>query len=147
MQTGRCSTGRCLCGKIVYELDGELPPLVNCHCRFCRRAHGAAFVTVGWVPRASFRFVSGEELVARYTTGGSYRCFCSVCGTRLFNGLAREAGFISLIVATLDEEHPLPAMHVNLESKAPWLEIGDDLPRHETLPPAIQRALEKMDGA
>jgi hypothetical protein len=58
-------TGRCLCGKVRYELDGELPPLVNCHCQFCRRAHGAAFVTIAWVPSSSFRFTAGANLVHR----------------------------------------------------------------------------------
>lgn len=40
-------TGRCLCGHVRYELAGELPPLVNCHCQFCRRAQGNRAVLAG----------------------------------------------------------------------------------------------------
>ena len=137
-------TGRCLCGTVRYEIDGDLPRLVNCHCQFCRRAHGAAFVTVGWFPATSFRFTSGEESVHRYTTGGAFRCFCSLCGTRLYNGLSSGTGFISLIVSTLDEEPPAPVLHMNVESKAPWYEIDDDLPQHQGLPPQVIEALEKI---
>ena len=129
-------TGRCLCGQIRYELDGELPPSVNCHCQYCRRAHGAAFVTVAWVPTARFRVVAGEDRIRRYVHAGGYRAFCPDCGTRLFNGLEEGDEFVSLVVGSLDEDPARgPIMHLNLESKASWFEILDDLPRHDALPP------------
>jgi len=56
-------TGRCLCGAVRYELSSEIGPLVNCHCRYCRRAHGSAFVTITWVRRDDLRFVAGEDAV------------------------------------------------------------------------------------
>lgn len=138
-------TGRCLCGHVQYELSGELPPLVNCHCQFCRRAHGAAFVTVCWVPRSAFQFVSGKDAVQKYHHGHGFRCFCGQCGTRLFNGMESGEGFISLIVSTLDND-PLnrPVMHINLESKAAWFSIHDDLPQHQGVPPEVTTALKKM---
>ena len=131
-------TGGCLCGEVRYEIDGELPPPVNCHCQYCRRAHGAAFVTVAWVPRAAFRLVSGEDEIRRYLHAGGYRAFCARCGTRLFNGLEEGGDFVSLVVSTLDGDPPrAPIMHLNLESKAGWYEILDDLPRHDALPPGV----------
>ena len=127
-------TGRCLCGQVRYQLEGELPPLVNCHCQFCRRAHGAAFVTVAWVPRSALRFTAGESSVSRYVVGGGYRCFCAKCGTRLFNGLISEEGYITLIVSTLDDDgHPGPVLHINVESKAEWHCITDELPRRQSM--------------
>jgi hypothetical protein len=140
-------TGRCLCGAIRYELEGELAPLVNCHCQHCRRAHGAAFATVSWVPRSSVRFISGEGDVQKYTRGGGFRCFCQRCGTRIFNGLTTGVGFISLVVATLDDEPDQgPVMHINLESKAPWYKVTDGLPQHQALPPEAKAAL-RLRGA
>jgi len=126
-------TGRCLCGEVRYELSGDLPPIVNCHCQYCRRAHGAAFVSVAWVPRETFRFTAGEGSVTRFVVGDGYRCFCKVCGTRLFNGPVSEEGFMTLIVSTLDDDsHPGPVIHINLESKASWHSITDDLPQHQS---------------
>jgi hypothetical protein len=94
-------TGRCLCERVRYELEGELPLLVNCHCRFCRRAHGSAFVMVAWLPSSRLRIIAGEEKFERYVHKAGFRGFCGECGTRLFNGLSSGEGFISLIVSTL----------------------------------------------
>ena len=139
--------GRCLCESVRYEVVGELPPLVNCHCQFCRRAHGAAFVTVAWVPRSAFRFISGEELFHSYEAKGGFRGFCSCCGTRLFNGLTSGDGFITLIISTLDEDLPTtPVMHINVESKAQWYSIDDDLPQYQTRPADVTATLKSLRG-
>jgi hypothetical protein len=35
-----------------------------------------------------------------------------------------------------------PVMHINVESKAPWCEILDDLPRYDGIPPGAASVLE-----
>jgi len=58
--------GSCLCGSGRYEI-GVLPEdSYNCHCSACRKAHGAAFATFGFVPNDQFRWLSGEELLRTY---------------------------------------------------------------------------------
>ena len=147
-ETGTLRTGRCLCGYVEYELEGELTPLVNCHCQFCRRAHGAAFATVSWVRRSAFRLTAGEAAVRKYSVGDGFRAFCERCGTRIFNGLTRGGDFVSLVVATLDEEPEHgPIMHINLESKAPWHEVTDGLPQHQALPPEVRQTLSAMESS
>lgn len=137
--------GRCLCESIQYEVEGPLPPLVNCHCRFCRRVHGAAFVTVVWIPRSSFRFTSGEDSFRKYVVGRGFRGFCGSCGTSLFNGLNRGGGTMTLIVSTLDEcSLSPPVMHINVESKAAWHSIIDDLPQYQSRPADMAAALESV---
>jgi len=137
-------SGRCLCGEVQYEVDGELPPLVNCHCQFCRRAHGAAFVTIAWVPRSRLRWIAGSERVKRYEVGDGYRAFCSSCGTRIYNGTNDEQGFITLIVSTLDDPSLAgPVLHLNVESKAPWHEIVDELPQFEDFSSQVIEELER----
>ena len=122
-----------------------LPDLLGApDCQFCGGAHGAAFITIAWVRSAVFRITAGEEFVHRSSDGLGFRSFCSSCGTRLFNGLA-DGPFISLIVASLDEAPDEgPAMHINIESKAPWYEITDRLPQYDTVPPAIDASRKKM---
>ena len=130
-------TGGCLCGAVRFELTGKLPPAVNCHCRFCRRAHGAPFVTIAWVQEAAFRFVAGEDRLVRHESPAGYRTFCASCGARLFSGVP-DSGFLSLALASLDDPPTRePIMHVNVESKAPWYEIRDDLPHFPALPPGV----------
>jgi hypothetical protein len=130
-------TGRCLCGSVRYEVDGELAPLFNCHCRFCRRAHGAAFSTISFLPGEQFRVVEGAELIQGFETPGvGIRSFCSRCGTRLFNQAWDNRDSFGVVIATLDEEPAQgPVCHLNVESKAGWYEILDDLPRFDGFPP------------
>ena len=137
-------TGRCLCGAVQYELSGAIGPLVNCHCRFCRRAHGAAFVTTTWVRRDDLRFTAGAEAVREFRTEGvGRRCFCERCGTRLYNRAESNPDFVALVIASLDHEPTRgPVLHVNVESKAGWYDILDGRPQFPALPPGAERALE-----
>jgi len=135
-------TGQCYCGQIRFEVEA-IGPLVNCHCRFCRRVHGAAFVTAGIVATDALHFTAGEELVRRFPSEEGSRFFCSNCGSRLFNRPASNEGITMLLVSTLDAEPAgAPVMHVNVESKAPWYEIRDDLPQYPGLPPGAAATLE-----
>lgn len=137
-------TGQCYCGAVQYELEGEPGPMVNCHCRYCRRVSGAAFATTALVERAGLRFVSGEGAIAETKTAEGSRSFCRHCGGRLYNTPASLPGSVVLMVATLDEEPTAaPIMHVNVESKAPWYEIRDDLPQFPGLPPGMEHSSQE----
>lgn len=35
-------TGRCECGRVRYEVDGDITDFSHCHCSQCRRLHSAA---------------------------------------------------------------------------------------------------------
>ena len=37
---GECIAGGCLCGRVRFEIHGEIRGVVNCHCSKCRRFHG-----------------------------------------------------------------------------------------------------------
>jgi hypothetical protein len=79
--------GNCLCGSIKYSVDDNLKFIVNCHCRFCSKAHGAPFTTLLFIPFLKFKMIEGKELLATYEVKAisAVRCFCSKCGTRLYN--------------------------------------------------------------
>ncbi len=128
--------GSCLCGGVTFEIDSDLKAIVNCHCRFCRKAHGAPFTPLLFMPFSKLAIRQGAELLARYHIErvDADRCFCARCGTRLYNhALARD--MISLVVATLDTDQMLrPIAHVNTESKCPWLDINDGLPQFAAAP-------------
>jgi hypothetical protein len=128
--------GSCLCGAIKYAVDDNLKFVINCHCRFCSKAHGAPFTTLLLVPYLKFEILEGRELLASYEVKsiGAERCFCSKCGTRLYN-YSPSRGMISLVVATLDanpEIHPLA--NINTGSKCSWQPIGDELPQFSSVP-------------
>lgn len=132
----RLLTGRCLCGVVQYALSGgpETRVIVNCHCSYCRRAHGSAFVTVALMRRSRIDWTAGEALSRFRSPAGGIRFFCSECGTRLCNSPPVADG-LSVAVATPDEGPPEAVVaHVNTESKAPWYEILGGLPEFAALP-------------
>jgi hypothetical protein len=123
--------GRCLCGKVEYEIDQKLDLVVNCHCHFCRKAHGSQFTTVLGMKGANMKIVKGAHCLEDFKVGPGGRVFCSTCGTRIYNR-SPVAGMISLITATLDEEdQAIPIAHVNVESKHPLTQFNDDLPTYQ----------------
>ena len=137
------NTGRCLCGGVRYQVEGEIGDLVNCHCQFCRRAHGAAFATTALVATRDFHLLSGDDCIVRH--GG--RHFCRVCGTRLFNRGESHPGATSIVVASLDEDPKRPPVaHLNVESMARWYEILDGKAQYQAFPSGVDAALEAAAG-
>ncbi len=129
--------GGCRCDSIRYEVSTSFGPIWNCHCRFCRQVHGAAFTTVAILPRSGFALLSSSGEPVRFVTPqGSVRHFCGACGSPIYN-LPREPEILCLVVSSLDTElERSPWAHVNVESKAPWFAIGDALPQFPGMPDA-----------
>ena len=76
---------------------------------------------------------------------GSIRHFCGTCATPICN-FPSEPALLCLVVSSLDEDLERPAWaHVNLESKAPWFQIADDIPQFFEYPDAegLQQLIEK----
>jgi hypothetical protein len=70
--------GSCHCGRIGYEVSGEIPQVVDCNCSFCRR-RGAL---LWFVPAADFKLRTPQANVATYTFN-KHRLqhhFCTSCG-------------------------------------------------------------------
>ncbi len=129
--------GSCLCGGVRYEVQGDLTGALHCHCGMCRKAQGAAFRSRARVRTADFRWVSGEALVTWYQSSpGTHRGFCRVCGSPIVSRFDNHPDQLGLPLGAVDGDPGVrPGLHVFVGSKAPWFEITDDLPQHETLPP------------
>jgi hypothetical protein len=130
-------TGRCDCGRVRYQADADIEDFSHCHCSICRRVHGAAFVSWGGVPKASFRYLSGESGVRVYdATGGIERYFCGTCGSSFLAWMKAEADQVYLAMGTVDGDPDRPAgYHFFVDSKVPWIDLGDGLPQWDRWPP------------
>ncbi len=121
---------------MAFEIDGPLTDAANCHCSMCRKAHGAAFVTWMGAQPSAFRWLRGTERIRRYELmPGSFRPFCSRCGSSLPN---KPEGMDRVFVpAGLLDGDPKPGLipHMFAGSKAPWYEIRDAAPQFEAFPP------------
>ncbi|MFT5504826.1 MAG: hypothetical protein ACI8XC_002543, partial [Gammaproteobacteria bacterium] len=49
--------GSCHCGKVRYEIRGELGAIVCCHCSQCRKSQGSAFATNAPVKARDFHWL------------------------------------------------------------------------------------------
>ena len=125
--------GSCLCAVVRWSFDGAFERMRHCHCRMCRKAHGAPFATYAAGRRAHFRFDGGEEAITRYESSpGFYRPFCSRCGS-----VVPEPGgeMVRIPAGALDDDPAIrPSEHIYAKWKAPWYAITDSLPRHDHYP-------------
>ncbi len=130
-------TGGCLCGEVRYRARGEALRVIHCHCRWCQRASGAAFLTfvmfrsgdLGWTTAAPTIYQSSAEVE---------RGFCARCGSTL--SFARPSrGEISVLAGTLDDPQDLaPEAHIFTDHQLAWLNLDDGLPRHGRFPPGAE---------
>lgn len=129
--------GSCLCGAVRYESDGPQLFFAHCHCRWCRKAHGAAFVSWVGVPVASFRVAQG---VIRWhqTSARSRRGACASCGSMLLFASSAAPTEMHLAAGSVDEGLAgEPRAHVFVDQKAPWFPIHDDLPQATSASPGL----------
>ena len=129
--------GACLCGTIRYEIDGDIGPIVLCHCSDCRKAQGSAFAATTPVKASELRVVSGAHALKAFESSpGKQRCFCSECGSPIFSRLVSRPDVVRLRVGTLDSKvTTTPIAHIYAASKAEWFDIADHLPRYDGFEP------------
>ena len=94
-----------------------------------------------WVSfdREAFALTSGT--IAEYRSSpGVRRGHCAACGTTITYSWEQRPDEIDIAVASLDDTAGIvPAAHIWLQDKVPWLTIVDDLPRYETTVSAGER--------
>lgn len=125
--------GSCLCGNIHYEVKQFQRQVGHCHCRMCRKFHGAAFSTYGEVSLDDFSWTAGESVLASYEAENeTIRQFCSNCGSSLtFQSPAYQSKEIEVALATLDDEVDVsPNAHIYVDYRASWYGITDGLPQY-----------------
>ena len=129
-------TGRCECGKVTYQVDGEIHDYSHCHCSQCRRLHGAAFASFGGVARRDFSYLTGESEVKSYASSHDHdRRFCGHCGSNILVALLDEPDDFYLSMGSIDGDPKLPGeYHIFVGSRAPWYKANDDAPKYDTLP-------------
>lgn len=70
--------GGCHCGKIAFEVEGELTVAVACNCSICSRKGALLWA----VPRDKLRLLTSDEGMGTYTFNKhaiAHR-FCQTCG-------------------------------------------------------------------
>ena len=130
--TAPSATGRCLCGAIRFEVDGDPLSTNFCHCETCRRHGGgpaAAFVTfrkdaVRWSGAERARYRSSPPVV---------RTFCGRCGSPLAYEHDDSADEVDLYLGAFDDPGRFPpGKHVHYGERVAWFDTIDHAPRYQT---------------
>ncbi len=129
-------TGKCLCGAITYEINGDLGTIVNCHCSKCRRWHGTAFRTRCTIKSDDFKWVKGEDNLSKYHSSKNViKTFCKICGSSLISLYEDRPDYIGIPLGGLEQDPgSRPIANIFVGSKSPWYDITDNLPQYEELP-------------
>lgn len=117
--------GSCCCGAIKFALLAAPSMMATCHCSRCRKVGASTFV---FVNKAIFRWLEGQEFVARYEPEAAFkfaRCFCRSCGTALGEIDSQQDSFP--IAANCLDDDPIVRnrFHEFVDSKPAWYEICD----------------------
>lgn len=130
-------SGRCLCGKVTYELDGEPVVVVHCHCRDCQRLSGAGHATGAMFPVERIRIAGAVSEFQLHAESGNTvtRTFCGSCGSPLFGRNTGMASAMTVCVGTLDDPGALtPQVTIFARSRRHWDAFDPDLPTFEAQP-------------
>ncbi len=118
--------GGCYCGKIRFEVAGDIRPVVYCHCGQCRKMSGHFFAASA-ANIADFSVTGDVKWFA--SSNEAKRGFCSDCGTQLFWKLHKEDQ-ISIVAGAFDTGTKLVAQkHIFVDEKTDYYEINDGLPQ------------------
>lgn len=124
-------TGGCFCGAVRFEVEGPERFACFCHCHSCQHAAGAPVVAWATYARNRFRITLGS-MHSYHSSHGVTRGICAACGTSISYEHVDRPGEIDLTLNSLDDPSaPVLKAHIWVEDKAPWFEIGDDLPVYE----------------
>ena len=128
-----CLEGGCACGEVRYRLTRESMFVHGCHCTWCQRETGSAFVVNALIESTHVEVVSGApNMILTPSASGNgqkiVRCpTCQVAVWSHYSGMGEAVSFVR--VGTADEPHRMPPRaHVYTSTKQPWVLLPDDIP-------------------
>jgi hypothetical protein len=129
--------GGCDCRLVRYRMLAT-PLFVHCcHCRWCQRETGSAFVLNALIEADHMSLLHGEvEVVATPSCSGKGQQIarCPVCRIALWSTYAGLGDILRFVrVGTLDDPDRFPPdIHIYTQSKQPWVLLPPDVPAVDT---------------
>ena len=125
--------GGCTCGAVRYRMTTR-PMFVHCcHCRWCQRETGSAFVLNALIEAERVVLLAGApDVVDTPSASGKGQTIarCPSCRIALWSTYAGAGDKIRFVrVGTLDTPDSLPPdIHIYTMSKQPWVLLPPDTP-------------------
>jgi hypothetical protein len=125
--------GGCTCRAIRYRMTSA-PLFVHCcHCRWCQRETGSAFVLNAMIEANRVVLLSGMPDVVNTPSNsgkGQKISRCPTCRIAVWSNYAGAGEAIRFVrVGTLDDPDRLPPdIHIFTSSKQPWVVLPEGTP-------------------
>jgi len=125
--------GHCTCGAVRYRMT-DAPWFVHCcHCRWCQRETGSAFVINAMIEADRVEVMQGEVVVVHTPSAsgkGQKIARCPTCHVALWSHYAGAGDAVSFVrVGTLDDPDRFPPdIHIFTDSKQPWVVLPEGVP-------------------
>jgi len=124
--------GRCLCGAVQLEAEGEPKAAGYCHCEDCRLWHAAPVNAWAAWHGDQVRVISGHDLIIEHEKGANKRCRCSNCGSGLMNRKPSNRTIVyAAILAGSGYAHQ-PELHIHCDESI--MDMPDNLPKYVDTP-------------
>ena len=130
---GNAFEGACTCEHVRYRLTSK-PLFVHCcHCRWCQRETGSAFVINALIEADRVVVLTGapEPVMTPSESGrGQKISRCPTCRVALWSNYSGAGDLVRYVrVGTLLEPDRLPPdIHIFTSSKQPWVVLPPDTP-------------------
>jgi hypothetical protein len=125
--------GGCTCRYVRYRLNSR-PLFVHCcHCYWCQRETGSAFVLNAMIEAERVQLLEGAVAgvdLPTHSGKGQKVARCPKCAIAVWSNYAGAGDTIRFIrVGTLDEPWRLPPdIHIYTASKQPWVVLPPGVP-------------------
>jgi len=131
-------SGRCYCGALAYEIDGEVEAQFQCHCRECSYITGGNANIVMVFGENDFRYTKGAPAIfaRRDLENPVKRHFCATCGTGIGSRSPSRPNSMIVKVGTLDDPSVFHATAAIFTcDKQAYQHIPDGVPAFDKRPP------------
>ena len=125
--------GHCTCNAVRYRMTGK-PLFVHCcHCRWCQRETGSAFVLNAMIEADRVELLQGgvDVVLTPSESGrGQKIARCPNCRVALWSNYSGAGDAVRFVrVGTLDQPDRLPPdVHIFTTSKQPWVILPAGVP-------------------
>jgi hypothetical protein len=133
MSSAKTHDGGCTCRHVRYRLTSA-PLFVHCcHCRWCQRETGSAFVLNAMIEADRVLLLGAQPAVIDTPSNsgkGQRISRCPKCQVAVWSNYAGAGDAVHFVrVGTLDEPDRLPPdIHIFTASKQPWVVLPEGTP-------------------
>jgi len=130
-------TGKCLCGQVSFQANGEIALQANCHCTDCQQNTGGAYATLLFMNDADIE-ITGETKRFEHPADSDNiltKDFCSNCGSQMFGRNSGRPGIVNIKAGCINEkEHIKPQFNVFASRKLSCTVLDETIPAFDEMP-------------